>query len=66
MKEPIRELRCHYLVTCVYNNTIYFYCEVIQYQKTFRHDYGDHLNLIRLLNAEIRIIVGQTHFRSFM
>ena len=20
MKEPIRELRCHYLVTCVYNN----------------------------------------------
>ena len=21
MKEPIRELRCHYLVTCVYNNT---------------------------------------------
>ena len=23
MKEPIRELRCHYLVTCVYNNDGY-------------------------------------------
>ena len=23
MKEPIRKLRCHYLVTCVYNNVFY-------------------------------------------
>ena len=23
MKEPIRELRCHYLMTCVYNKNIY-------------------------------------------
>ena len=23
MKEPIRELRCHYLVTCVYNNSCF-------------------------------------------
>ena len=23
MKEPIRELRCHYLVTCVHNNETY-------------------------------------------
>ena len=23
MKEPIRELRCHYLVTCVYNKICY-------------------------------------------
>ena len=26
MKESIRELRCHYLVTCVYNNIQYNYC----------------------------------------
>ena len=24
MEEPVRELCCHYLVTCVYNNVYYF------------------------------------------
>ena len=34
VKEPIRDLRCRYLVTCVYNNLLYsFYSAVFSYSR---------------------------------
>ena len=35
VKEPIRELHCHYLVTCVYNNHYYYYNDIYYFLSNF-------------------------------
>ena len=62
MKEPIRELRCHYLVTCVYNNSTYTNTDI---KPPKIHNF-DCINCAFLHNSNLSVIhIKQLNFYTF-